>query len=395
MNNENTELQEQINEFIENSEMKNSIEPEDNAHDKNSTEISKIFLTTASFSLSEYADRLKRRVFYKPEFQRNKVWTPQGQSKFIESLILGYPITQVLLYKNINEESYMIVDGFQRITTIYEFMNNQLTLTGVSDNLNTLIFDKLPENIKEKLLNRQLPALIIEQVEEDPFTLYKIFERVNTGGQNLNNMEVRRAVAYGKFIQTLESLNKDENWRKILGSKIDTQTNKYITNNRFLDVELLLRLAAFYYSWDKTIEVENKDTGRKELGELRIRGKNTKNEIEDEKYKSIKSFLTNFLENNKNDSKGDFANLFKKTCALVIRELGDNPFKLYNKYNYVLLDSVMTAILLAGGEVKNLKEKFEQAKSDSEFRKIYEAKQGTIAPNQVNSRIRIVSNIIK
>jgi len=315
----------------------------------------------ASFTLAEYTSKLDKGIFYRPEFQRNRVWTDKNKSRFIESLLFGYPITQVLLYKNPEKESYLIVDGYQRITTIYDFMKNNLKLSGITDEYNGKIFDNLSEDVREKFSNIQIQALIIRQIKKNPYTLYSIFERINTGGQNLNNMEVRRAVNYGPFMKALEELNADENWRKILG--IDG------INNRFLDVELLLRLVAFYYSWDS------------ENSEMR-------------NYKSMKGFLNKYAEDNSQGNIDEFNILFKNAAKLIVEELGEKPFTLYTRYNYVLLDSVITAVLLSGANISNLKGKFEMLKLDDEFKKIYEAKQGTISLKAVNDRIAIATRII-
>ena len=125
----------------------------------------------ASFTLAEYTSKLDKGIFYRPEFQRNRVWTDKNKSRFIESLLFGYPITQVLLYKNPEKESYLIVDGYQRITTIYDFMKNNLKLSGITDEYNGKIFDNLSEDVREKFSNIQIQALIIRQIKKNPYTL--------------------------------------------------------------------------------------------------------------------------------------------------------------------------------------------------------------------------------
>lgn len=324
---------------------------------------SEIINSPASFTLPEYSNKLNKGIFYKPNFQRNKVWNPKGQSRFIESLLFDYPVPQVFLYKEQKKEAYLIVDGYQRISTIHAFLNNEFKLQDVCDEYNKKDFKNLPEDAQERLRNRQLNACIIRQINPDDIqTLYHIFERLNTGGQNLNNMEVRRAVNYGTLIQELEKLNTDENWRKILGKKD--------VDKRFTDLELILRLCAFYEKWDaEKAEMQN--------------------------YKSMKSFLNEYLHHQQHEKKEEFCKRFKKAAKFIIDELGDKPFTLYTRYNYVLLDSVMTAVIKTDSEIEEFKDKFALLKDNQEYKEIYEAKQGTISIKSVNDRIRIATSILK
>lgn len=324
---------------------------------------SEIINMPASFTLPEFSNKLNKGIFYKPNFQRNKVWNAKGQSRFIESLLFDYPVPQVFLYKEQKKEAYLIVDGYQRISTIHAFLNNEFKLQDVCDEYNHKKFDELPEEAQERLRNRQLSACIIRQINpNDIQTLYHIFERLNTGGQNLNNMEVRRAVSYGTLVEELEKLNTDENWRRVLGKKE--------VDKRFTDLELLLRLVAFYEKWDDSV-AEMRD------------------------YGSMKPFLNRYLSENRDNSKKDFSSRFTKATKFVIDNLGDKPFTLYTRYNYVILDSVMTAIIARDSEIENLKEKFEQLKDNVEYKAIYEAKQGTISLKSVNDRVRIAMSVLK
>lgn len=318
----------------------------------------------ASYSLYEYSEKLAKKVFYKPEFQRNSVWNTKGKSRFIESILFDYPVPQVFLYKAKDKEAYLIVDGYQRISTIASFFANEFKLTDVADAFNNCRFSDLTVDAQEKLRCAQLNACIIRQIDPDDIqTLYYIFERLNTGGQNLNNMEVRRAVNYGPLMICMEELNKDENWRKILG--------KVKPDNRFIDIELLIRLLAFYEEWDK-----NQSCVRTYVS-------------------SMKPFLNEYCHKNKDKNKTEFAKIFKQTTALIIKELGEKPFTIYTRPNYVLLDSIMTAILVNGVNIKDLKLKVNRLKEIPEYKSIVEAGQGTISVRNVNERLKIACSVIK
>lgn len=319
---------------------------------------------SASYSVFEYTNKLKKGIFYKPNFQRNSVWNHRGKSRFVESILMEYPIPQVFLYKEKGREAYLIIDGFQRLSTLNSFINDEFPLTDVQEKYKGKRYSELDDDDQEKFSSRQLMATIVRQVNpDDAQTLYYIFERLNTGGQNLNNMEVRRAINYGELIQGLEEANRNIYWRKILGKKE--------VDERFTDVELILRLFAFVDNWEKE-----------------------KNEMNDY-TSSMKPFLNLYCHKNKNKNKKTLIDLFYKTSQNVVEKIGEKPFTLYTRPNYVLLDAVMSSIMLAGGDIQNLKEKFESLKNDPSFKNIYEAGRGTISVKNVNDRMKIATSILK
>ena len=67
-----------------------------------------------------------------PKFQRdNDKWTTKMQQGFIENIIMGFK-TDILLFE-VGDKGYidcMILDGLQRITAIYKFLNNDLLVFG-------------------------------------------------------------------------------------------------------------------------------------------------------------------------------------------------------------------------------------------------------------------------
>ncbi len=347
-----------------NNEYESNLEEIEQEDEDANIEKNDILSYNASYSLPEFSKKYEDKMFFRPDFQRNYIWDNKRKSKFIESLLFDYPVPPVFLYKLPKEERYMIIDGFQRISTINSFLNNKFVLKGVSTLVNKLSYETLKQEDKNILSNKQLNAVIIRQLKPNKKEiLYNLFGRLNTGGQNLNNMEVRRAINYGPLMKMLEYLNENKNWRLILGkSKID---------DRFLDMELLLRLLAFSEKWND----ENKNI--------------------DGYTSTIKPFLNDYTEEKKNCINKNFEHKFVEVSEQIIEELGENPFKLYKKPNYVLLDSIFSALLIRKGKIENLKEKVYNLKQNHDFKLIYEAKQGTLSPKNVNARLKIALEYIK
>lgn len=58
-----------------------------------------------------------------PDYQRKFVWDKKTMSKFIESLLLSIPVPTIFLAEN-SDNSFEVIDGQQRLTTIFAFMKS-------------------------------------------------------------------------------------------------------------------------------------------------------------------------------------------------------------------------------------------------------------------------------
>ncbi len=155
-----------------------------------------------------------------PDYQREMAWDEARQSKFIESIILGLPTPYIFvadIHEDENDEARLeIIDGTQRIRTLTRFINNELTLTDLNNiqSLNGFKFADLPL-ARQRRFNRatlrmiQLTENANEEVRRD------LFERINTGSVDLNEMEKRRGILPGQFLELIEELSKHDKFRKL------------------------------------------------------------------------------------------------------------------------------------------------------------------------------------
>lgn len=81
------------------------------------------------FNVMTINSLIESGVISMPTFQRNYVWDRKRASRFIESLILGLPIPQIFLYQ-IERNKYSIIDGQQRLLTIYFFVKQRFPRSG-------------------------------------------------------------------------------------------------------------------------------------------------------------------------------------------------------------------------------------------------------------------------
>lgn len=134
-----------------------------------------------------------------PEYQRNFVWDGDRQSKFIESVLLGLPIPYIFTADS--DGRLEIVDGSQRLRTLVAFFENKLVLRGLEilTELNGFTHDKLTKGRQRKLANSTIRMISLSD-KSDEDVRFMMFERINTGSELLKDMEKRKGIFGGRFI---------------------------------------------------------------------------------------------------------------------------------------------------------------------------------------------------
>lgn len=179
-----------------------------------------------------------RPISERPSFQRRYVWTDTLASRLIESMLLNVPIPPCYLSQN---EAYEldVIDGQQRLFSIYRFHENQFALTGleVLKDLNKLRFHQLPTKQQRQLKTHTLRLVAVTN-ESHPEIKFDVFQRLNTNTVPLNAQELRNCMYRGALNDLLKEAVSYKSWLSILGKR---QPDK-----RMRDEELLLRFFAFY-----------------------------------------------------------------------------------------------------------------------------------------------------
>lgn len=179
-----------------------------------------------------------RPISERPSFQRRYVWTDTLASRLIESILLNVPIPPCYLSQN---EAYEldVIDGQQRLFSIYRFHENQFALTGleVLKDLNKLRFHQLPTKQQRQLKTHTLRLVAVTN-ESHPEIKFDVFQRLNTNTVPLNAQELRNCMYRGALNDLLKDAVSYKPWLSILGKR---QPDK-----RMRDEELLLRFFAFY-----------------------------------------------------------------------------------------------------------------------------------------------------
>lgn len=86
-------------------------------------------------------------------------WSIDKKSQLIKSFLLNMPVSQVFLYR-VGYGNYKVIDGLNRILTIYDFYNNDFVLSGleVLQKYNGARYKTLPIPVRRTLDRRTLTA---------------------------------------------------------------------------------------------------------------------------------------------------------------------------------------------------------------------------------------------
>jgi len=190
------------------------------------------------FSVFEYLRQLdKGKITIQPDFQRNQVWNVVQKSKFIESIILNFPLPPIYLNET-RESKYIVIDGLQRSTALRQFYNGEFALKGLEalPKYNGSKFKGLPETLQSKFENKKLTVFVLKP-STPIVVIYDLFNRINTGGTQLNKQEVRNCIYIGNSTRLLKELSEKSYFKLAI--------DYGVKDTRMKDREVVLRYLSF------------------------------------------------------------------------------------------------------------------------------------------------------
>ncbi|MDE7431709.1 MAG: DUF262 domain-containing protein [Lachnospiraceae bacterium] len=246
---------------IENTEELEQLEYVD---DKNMPIFKTVNVAKKDFSLYELFRKYnKGKVIYEVDFQRSELWEPKQKYELIESILMGLPLP--IFYFKQSEDEYIVVDGKQRLSTLFSFFRNEFALKNlrVLDELNGKRFDDLTGKYsiyQSQLEDYQIYSHLILPPTPDKI-LFDIFDRVNRGGTKLNKQEIRNALYHGKGIDMINSIVKTKEF-------INATNLKPEKDRRMKASYLITRFLAFYMYFNNQLDVGGKAYEYKDIDEL-------------------------------------------------------------------------------------------------------------------------------
>lgn len=271
-----------------------------------------------SMSIGEIVNLYKsRELVIRPEFQRLFRWTLDKKSRLIESILLGIPLPSIFVMQR-HDGVWEVIDGLQRISTILEFMGELLDeeteeLKPASVLLATRYLPSLAgaryeaddepslssgQRISFKRSKMDLKILL---PESDSKAKYELFDRLNSGGQEISDQEVRNCLlimSNRDFFYWLSGLARSENFMNCAMLSSRKEEEQY-------HMELVCRFLALYDANDE---------------ELRKMG-------------SVDAFLTDNLLEAADDSDyptSQREDLFLRVFSILSESLGSDTFRRYN-----------------------------------------------------------------
>lgn len=193
-----------------------------------------------------------------PKYQRRNAWSDEKRSKLIESIIIGYPVPEIVLAEDQEmKKSFAVIDGKQRLLTIAGFIapeifnywdKPKISTLKVKSALNGLTYDELKNNAKyaseyRQFNNSALRCTIITNFTQND-VLYDIFYRLNSGSVTLSTQELRQVLNRGEFSNYLIDVTNDV-------QPIQLIMNLSGPDKRLRDIEVILRcLSMIMFSSD-------------------------------------------------------------------------------------------------------------------------------------------------
>ncbi len=320
----------------------------------------------ADYDVEGLVKRLDSEDIFIPPFQRSYVWSQPDASRFIESLLLGFPVPAIFLSKETSNR-FLVVDGQQRLKSLQQyyhgtFGDKKFRLTGIDSRFQGKPYDDLQSDDKRKLDNALIHTIIVQQVEptepndEIHSSIYLLFERLNSWGRPLFPQEIRTCVDHGSFLDLLRELNDFGAWREMYGPK----------SKRLKDEELILRFFALYYK--------------------------------SEQYAApMRTFLDRYCTVNRNltlQSGDELRKLFRETMSFIRSEIGENAFRPVKAFNSAVFDAVAVAAArrLAQGPINDssgLSGAYLDLLCSPEFTEAYS--KATAREEQVRERLRLAT----
>ena len=181
-----------------------------------------------------------------PDFQRSTdIWDVTKKSRLIESVLMGLPLPSFFFFEDEANFKLSVIDGVQRLCALRDFLDEKhpMKLKGMQflTNLEDFVYADLPRPEARRLKMLDVTMNVLRK--GTPANVkYIIFERINNGGEKLNDQELRHVINNGEASDFLKELAESECFRDA--------THNAIESKRMKDREYVNHFVAFYTGYD-------------------------------------------------------------------------------------------------------------------------------------------------
>lgn len=187
----------------------------------------------------------------RPEFQRRLVWSNKDKSAFLETVLLKYPFPEIYVAAgevdvDTGDAKEMLVDGQQRITTLFEYFSGskELKLSKPIKPYSDLQNDEKEAFLQYEVVVRDLGKVDIDKIRE-------VFRRINATRYALNAMEIHNARYEGELKSCVEELAQRpffESHRIFSATEV-----RRMQDTKFI-LSVVITLLSAYFNRDDAIE---------------------------------------------------------------------------------------------------------------------------------------------
>lgn len=158
-----------------------------------------------------YNEIQSERYIITPDFQRRFVWTSSHQEEFIDTILQGYPFPEIYISEGeVDTHSlsskYLVIDGQQRLTTIKNYIEGNITLKKVP------AYSDLPKERQREFLSYKIVVRNLGNIDQG--TIREIFRRINLTKFKLDEIEIHNAIYDGEFISAAKKILEEIDLRK-------------------------------------------------------------------------------------------------------------------------------------------------------------------------------------
>lgn len=314
-------------------------------------------------------------LIIRPEYQRLFRWDQTQKTRFVESILLGFPTPAIFVAEDARGV-WELVDGLQRVSTILEFMGllkdsngrlvspSRLVKAGRKPRLPSIegaIFKDL--SLKARLSIKRAGCRVeVIKTGSKPTMKYEVFERLNTGGSELTPQEVRNCIFRATnpdFVEWIEHLAAYPPFRDNLGlSEFQLST--------MFDRGLILRFFTIKHAFE---------------------------EFEHDVEPFITDFVREVLDGTRDFDKNQEEKLFKETFRIITDALGEDSWRHFRNGKHKGPLSVYVFEAISTGVAVNINV-IRGFKSHKLGKKIIEFKQAPTFVNNTGAGANIKSKFL-
>ncbi|WP_371865334.1 DUF262 domain-containing protein [Gordonia spumicola] len=165
-----------------------------------------------------YRDYREGKYVVNRRYQRKLVWTVDEKRALIDSVIRNFPLPQFLVAES-RLDSYEIIDGMQRLNSIFSFLENEFSVDGGYFDLESIastkeLLDSGELQQKMPLLPRTVCVAIAsyelaqsEYLTDDSANIEDVFRRINSSGRKLSRHDLRQAGTASPIADTVRKIS--------------------------------------------------------------------------------------------------------------------------------------------------------------------------------------------